>query len=122
VIEKGYEIKYCNKPNKGYNITKAHLDPTRGAFGRYGDVYRRIDSTFPGKFGEFKGAERRKPQTLFSWWNYTFSPLLKNAQTRYLEIDGLCKKQEEHYLIFRLKSVNSIFLRYFFLLQRYISL
>ena len=67
VQERGFEIKYCNKPNKGYNITKAHLNPTPGAFGRFRDIYKRIDSAFPGKFGEFKGAERRKPQTLFSW-------------------------------------------------------
>jgi hypothetical protein len=122
VVEKGFEIKYCNKPNRGYNITKAHLDPTEGVSGRYGDVYKRIDSAFPGKFGEFKGAERRKPQTLFSWWNYLLTPLLKQAQSAFQERKLGLAKQKEFYLVFRLKSVNSLFLRYFFLLQRYISL
>lgn len=122
--EAGEDVKYLNKINKGFNITRYVYGGFMSKRGRH-DTYRtRIESVFPGKFGNFFGAQRRREVVLFSWWHHLFGPMLDLANARYSEFTKPQKEEKlmRQYLTFRILTLNNQFLRYFFVLARYISM
>jgi hypothetical protein len=124
IVDCGEDVKYLSKLNRGFNITRFTLS---GIFSRkgYSATYRsRIESVFPGKFGGYEGAYRRNHISLLSWWNYLFTPMVDLAEKRSeLFLENFNGTENQHqYLVFRLLTVNGQFLRYFFLLKRYLLL
>jgi len=122
--EDGEDVKYLNKVNGGFNITRYVYGGYMSTKGLDSMYRHRIESVFPGKFGNFVGAQRRKEVVLFSWWHHLFGPMLDLANARYAEAIEPKKdpKLFRQYLTFRILTLNNQFLRFFFVLARYISM
>lgn len=125
-LEYKFEVKYVNRVNKSFDITRFVSRP----FGLNSRSYKleREESITPGKFGEFTKARRKDFIVLISFWDYFFKKLMdsyESIQHHDPYISGEFKVRNDflldYFLFFRLHSVNNMFIRYFYIIKVYIQ-